>query len=77
MKKKPNQTKTQKNPQKPQTKKPLWMVTVTGVHQLLITRGVILGAFLKRIIPGSFCRCKGKKKIRNAAVSIVQNVKLI
>lgn len=42
------------------------MVAVTGIHKLLITRHVILGAFLKRIIPGSFCRHKGKK-IRNAA----------
>lgn len=54
----------------------LWMAAVTGAHQVLITKGVPLGASLKHIIPVSFWRHKEKKKSEMQQISVVQNVKL-
>lgn len=51
------------------------MAAITGAHQVLITKGVPLWAFLKHIIPVSFWRHK-EKKLEMQQISIVQNVKL-
>lgn len=53
----------------------LWMAAITGAHQVLITKGVPLGASLKHIIPVSFWRHK-EKKSEMQQISVVQNVKL-
>lgn len=51
------------------------MAAMAGAHQVLITKGVPLGASLKHIIPVSFWRHK-EKKWEMQQISIIQNVKL-
>lgn len=53
----------------------LCIAAIAGAHQVLITKGVPLGASLKHIIPLSFWRHE-EKKSEVQQISVVQNVKL-